>query len=178
MARKGWQVDLSKCIGCHGCTIACKAGNCDCEMLRIFRRFTVGIPSPVLAEYYVTMSCNQCEDPSCVAACPKGALHKDPETGIVMHDPDRCVGCRRCEWACPYGAVQFCSDTGRVTKCQMCYDRQEVGLEPQCVATCAMSAITVVDDFDIAESGLNAPACFADPALTRPAIKFINPYLP
>jgi anaerobic dimethyl sulfoxide reductase subunit B (iron-sulfur subunit) len=120
------------------------------------------------------MSCNHCEEPVCVAVCPKGALYKDEATGIVLQDLDRCVGCRRCEWACPYGAIQFRSDTGQVTKCDMCFDRQQEGLEPACVSTCAMSAITVVDGFDVLESGQGAPPCFADPAMTTPAIKFVG----
>jgi len=183
MAQKGWLVNLDRCTGCHGCTIACKAGRFrDPEEGRMLRRFAVGIPQPVTADYFVPVACNHCLIPSCVAACPKGALVKE-DNGIVTQRLDLCVGCRRCEWACPYGAIEFNDVTRKVTKCDMCFERQAntdgtwEDRTPWCVLTCAARAISVVDDFDSAETGDGIPedARFEDTKYTTPMVKFISP---
>ncbi len=179
MAQKGWEYILDNCTGCHGCTIACKAGRFrDPEQSKMLRRFAIGVPKPVTAEYFVPTACNHCFEPSCIAACPKGALVKE-DNGIVTQRLDRCVGCRRCEWACPYGAIEYDDDVGKVTKCDMCYDRQVDGLTdedktPWCALTCAAFVLNVIEDFEEADSGDGAPPSFADEAFTKPAIRFIG----
>ena len=106
------------CTGCKACMIACiDKHNLNKGVLwRRVLEYSGGEWLPVgdayeqnVFAYYVSLSCNHCENPVCAEACPTQAMHKD-ENGIVSVDPDRCVGCRYCEWNCPYGAPQ---DGGR-----------------------------------------------------------------
>ena len=76
--------------------------------------------------YYVSMTCGHCENPACVANCPTGAMQKDPETGIVNNDKEKCIGCMTCEKSCPYGhPVQL--DDGLSHKCVLCSRREPGG---------------------------------------------------
>jgi Fe-S-cluster-containing dehydrogenase component len=151
MARYGMVVDLTKCIGCYGCMIACKQEH--------------GIPPgiywsrvlikedgtyPAVRKTIVPILCNHCEDAPCVEVCPSGASIRR-EDGIVTIDYDKCVGCRYCMMACPYGSRYFYDavreyfpgqgltgyeryvferlQTGVVMKCNFCQDRIDEGVE-------------------------------------------------
>ena len=113
------------CTGCKACMIACiDKHNLNKGVLwRRVLEYSGGEWLPVgdayeqnVFAYYVSLSCNHCENPVCAEACPTQAMHKD-ENGIVSVDPDRCVGCRYCEWNCPYGAPQFDPERKKMTKC-------------------------------------------------------------
>jgi len=86
--------------------------------------------------FYVPRICEHCLNPSCVAACPSGAMYKRVEDGIVLVDQDRCRGWRMCVSACPYKKVYFNHKTGKAEKCTLCYPRIEVGLPTVCSETC------------------------------------------
>ncbi|MGA3217313.1 MAG: 4Fe-4S dicluster domain-containing protein, partial [Acidimicrobiales bacterium] len=111
----GFFLDQNYCTGCKTCQISCKDKN-DLPIGVIWRRVaewaggsTVeydGVFQTTAFAYYTSISCNHCADPICVKVCPTTAIHKG-EDGIVSIDDDLCVGCRLCEWACPYGAPQF-----------------------------------------------------------------------
>jgi Fe-S-cluster-containing dehydrogenase component len=106
------------------------------------------------------------------------AIFKRADDGIVLINQDVCIGCRKCIHACPYGAPQFNTSSSLVEKCTLCVHRlydaggQRTGFLPACVTTCVGNALHLVEDFDIQSSGQNAPADFADPALTVPSTKF------
>ena len=68
-------------------------------------------------------SCLHCEEPACVTVCPTGASYKRAEDGIVLVDPDTCIGCKLCSWACPYGAREYDYGDGVMKKCTLCVDR-------------------------------------------------------
>ena len=91
--------------------------------------------------YFVSLACNHCTNPACVANCPTGAMQKDEETGIVWTDHDVCIGCKTCETACPYGAPTFGEDEGYMLKCDMCKGEVESGSKPICVTGCPMRAL-------------------------------------
>jgi Fe-S-cluster-containing dehydrogenase component len=126
-------------------------------------------PSPTRT--FVTSACNHCEHPACLASCPVDAIFKRDD-GVVLIDQEACIGCKNCTQSCPYGAPQFNSHTKKVEKCTFCLHRLEAGFLPACVTTCVGNALHLVDDFDLNESGRNAPEGFADPSLTVPAAKF------
>jgi anaerobic dimethyl sulfoxide reductase subunit B (iron-sulfur subunit) len=90
--------------------------------------------------YYLSVSCNHCEQPICVEVCPTKAMTQG-EDGIIYVEQRRCVGCRYCEWACPYGAPQYLIDKGVMSKCDFCRDELKAGGVPACVASCPTRAL-------------------------------------
>lgn len=120
--------------------------------------------------YYISVSCNHCVSPVCVAGCPTTAMHKDAQ-GIVSVDHGKCVGCRYCEWNCPYSAPQFDAALGKMIKCDACSDRLAVGRQPLCVEACPMRALHFGDYEDLKQRFGDAAhvAPLVDQALTRPA---------
>jgi DMSO reductase iron-sulfur subunit len=92
--------------------------------------------APNMALTFVPMPCMHCGRPACQAACPVGAITKRKEDGIVLIDKDKCIGCRYCAWACPYGAPQFNAEARVMEKCTLCVQRLEQGRVPACVETC------------------------------------------
>jgi len=132
------------CIGCRACEIACKDKNGLAAGPR-FRRvqYVEGGTYPNVYAYKVNMSCNHCADPACVPTCPSGALFKRKENGIVDIDSTLCIGCRRCEAACPFGAPQFDAAENVVKKCNMCVDEIEAGRKPYCVMACMMRVLDI-----------------------------------
>jgi carbon-monoxide dehydrogenase iron sulfur subunit len=135
MALKLLVTNPQKCTGCGLCEIACSIKN-------------TGMSSPARSRIhiitrdvgcYLPVTCQQCEDAPCVAVCPKEALAYDPELMRVRIDYERCISCRMCVAACPYGAMGFEADKGRVFKCNQCDG------EPECVNWCAPGALAYVD---------------------------------
>jgi anaerobic dimethyl sulfoxide reductase subunit B (iron-sulfur subunit) len=145
MAQYGFYFDQTVCAGCHTCQIACKDKNrLDVGYLyRTVHTYENGeYPKPGL--YHMAVSCNHCDEPACVAACPVGRTIKDEETGIVYHDANvQCLGegCQACVNACPYGHPVLIESENRVGKCNMCKDLIDQGQEPACVASCMMRAL-------------------------------------
>ncbi|MBR3257802.1 MAG: 4Fe-4S dicluster domain-containing protein [Eggerthellaceae bacterium] len=160
--------DLYRCMGCHACSMACKAENNVPNGIWWNRVLTDGGPGPNTSggtteapyrNFYV-MQCQHCENPACTRVCPVGATFKDPETGVVRQDYDRCIGCRMCMAACPYTGVRsfnwakpaYVADVAfgdaevpehqkhTVEKCTMCWHRIARGEEPACVAACVAYA--------------------------------------
>jgi len=164
------------CIGCRACEAACKQEFNLPEGLRRRRVITqMEGAYPNVARRFISMSCNHCAEPACVKACPVGALFKRAQDGIVLFDEEKCIGCRRCGAACPYGAPQYHPETGKVNKCTLCVHRLEQGLPPACTITCMGLALehATLAELDKRPGAKRAVKGFADPALTRPSIRFI-----
>ena len=111
----GMAIDLDRCIGCRTCAAICKTHNSEPASIWWNRVFTVGSNEHQVAyenvagEYqmdFLPLSCQQCENPACVRACPTGASYID-DNGVILIDYERCIGCRYCISACPYGVRQF-----------------------------------------------------------------------
>lgn len=125
--------NLDTCVGCCACQTACKDRNGLCTG-DFFRRVAqVRLPNGKLRFY--SGSCNHCERPACIAACPNRAFYKAPD-GTVLHDDGKCIGCGKCVWSCPYGEVTLSRERGVAQKCDGCYDRRQRGQAPACVAAC------------------------------------------
>lgn len=136
--------NMTKCIGCRSCEIACNEQNGNPAEIH-WRRFgeIEGGTWPNTERSYLSMGCNHCLDAECVKGCPVAAYTKDPATGIVLHSADACIGCQYCVWNCPYSVPQFNPERGVVGKCDMCHGRLADGLEPACVNSCPESAIEI-----------------------------------
>ena len=87
-------------------------------------------------------TCAQCEDAPCVAVCPTGAMWDDPQNNRVVWDENKCIGCRMCTLACPFGAVVFDAKRHRIIKCDLCDG------DPECVKVCPAKAIEFVEETD------------------------------
>jgi len=178
-------VNIASCTGCKDCQIACKDKNqlpAGIKWRRVFQ-YEGGewvpqngelVPSNVYA-YPVTAACMHCVDPICMKVCPAAAISKRDD-GIVLIDANKCIGCRYCSWACPYGAPQFNATLGVMTKCNMCYDLVDQGLRPACVESCPYRAMDFgpLDELQQKHGSFNAPAPLPDPSITKPAIVY-NP---
>ena len=128
-------IDASRCIDCKACMIACKVENNVPEgSWRNWIRPLLDRSSERKSEFQPGQ-CMQCDSPSCVAACPVGATYKQPD-GLVVIDPDKCIGCGNCITACPYGARYRNSTRHIADKCDFCEHRLKRGEEPACVVTC------------------------------------------
>jgi len=131
----GIVIDASRCIDCKACMIACKVENQVPEgHWRNWIRSGWDMQGNRKTEFQPAQ-CMQCENPSCVAACPVGATFKG-KNGIVIIDPKTCIGCGNCISACPYGARYRNASLHIADKCDFCMHRIEKGEEPACVITC------------------------------------------
>jgi len=194
-------IDLNVCVGCQACVTSCKEWNTSGSAGALaddrpygkdptgtfFNRvqtFEVG-EYPDTQTVHFPKSCLHCEDPPCVPVCPTGASYKRAEDGIVLVDYDKCIGCKYCAWACPYGAREIDEHQQVMKKCTLCVDRvydqalPESERKPACVMACPASARLVGDSHDPASDGAVAIREHEGYALmpewgTRPA----NHYLP
>lgn len=134
----GFFYDVSRCVQCHTCEVACKSVR-DIEPGIKWRRVTETWSGefPNVTRVFFSAACRHCGKPACVAVCPTGAITKRAEDGIVVVDRDKCNGCQDCLPACPFGVPQFGAD-GIMQKCDFCI---ESGREPACVVSCPAEAL-------------------------------------
>jgi formate dehydrogenase iron-sulfur subunit len=151
--------DLVRCIGCRSCQVACKQWNdTPAEVTRQTGTYSnppsLSAKTWTLIDYrevehddqlawsFAKRQCMHCEHPACVSACIVGALRKTPN-GPVVYDDYKCIGCRYCMVACPFGIPTFEWDKTipYIRKCTFCVDRLEMGMEPACAKACPTGAI-------------------------------------
>jgi Fe-S-cluster-containing dehydrogenase component/formate-dependent nitrite reductase membrane component NrfD len=136
MANYGFAIDLRKCIGCHACTIACKAEHdIPVGVNRCWVKTVEKGSFPETRRFFFPVLCNQCVDAPCARICPTSALFKRRD-GIVDLYADNCIGCRACMEACPYDQLFIDPNTQTAEKCNFCANRVENRLLPACVIVC------------------------------------------
>jgi len=136
MPNYGFAIDLRKCIGCHACTIACKAEHqIPIGVNRCWVKSVEKGAFPDTRRFFFPVLCNQCDEAPCARICPTRALFKRPD-GIVDLDGDACIGCRACMVACPYDQLFIDPNTYTAEKCNFCANRVENQLLPACVSVC------------------------------------------
>ncbi len=143
--RYGMIIDLTRCTGCHSCELACKLENkVPISIWRMWVKEGVKGNYPDIMRVYLPILCNQCDNPTCVTVCPvKASIKRDD--GIVIVDPHRCIGCRYCMAACPYGMRHVNPLLGIVQKCDFCLHRVTEGEKPACVISCPNGAMIFGD---------------------------------
>src|ERR1700674_2576915 len=148
LTKYAFVIDQRKCIGCHACTVACKAEHdVPIGVYRTWVKYIEKGEFPNSRRYFLVNRCNHCTDAPCVAICPTKALFKRAD-GIVDFDSNRCIGCKSCMQACPYDALYIAPNSHTAAKCNYCAHRIEVGLEPACVVVCPEHAIIAGDMSD------------------------------
>lgn len=182
MANKlGFYFNANLCTGCKACQVACKdKWNLDIGIT--WRRVAEynggnwvenndGTYSQDIFAYYTSVACNHCDNPTCMEVCPSQAITKRDD-GIVLIDNDKCIGCRYCEWACPYGAPQFEEAAGTMSKCNLCFDSVDAGESPACVGACPSRALFFGDIEELrAEHGtVDGVAPLPDGSITEPSL--------
>jgi anaerobic dimethyl sulfoxide reductase subunit B len=140
--QKGFYLDLTRCTSCYACVVACKAHHANSEE-GVFRRRVLTLESGVFPEVRLanlSLSCMHCATPACRDVCPMNAIQKRSEDGLVLVDPNLCIGCKMCFVACPFGIPQF-GKKGKMEKCDFCVERLEEGRNPACVDVCPSRAL-------------------------------------
>ena len=186
MSTFGFFFDASACSGCKTCQVACQDKNDLPPGIRYRRVYEIAGGTWKQTEekawehdlvvYNISMACNHCENPACVSACPTRALHTETD-GMVLIDPDKCVGCHYCEWACPYGAPQYNASAGKMQKCDLCRDYVLEGKQPACVTSCPMRALEFGPLSQLIEKHGDTRQIFPlpDSSMTQPAL-LIHPH--
>lgn len=158
-------LEVSKCVGCHSCEIACALAHSTVESLS---DAAMQQPAPqsritvaAVGDIPIPVQCRQCETPICVDKCPKDALSKSEFEGVVTVDEEACIACRVCIKVCPigqFGAIRLSRDEDYVVKCDLCAERREQGLEPACVEACPTGALLLMDLEEAVAAGLRVTA--------------------
>lgn len=169
----GFLVDLNKCIGCRSCEMACQ--NEQRLGAASHRRVTSLADKQENVFAFLSMSCNHCLNPACIAACPNKCFKKRRD-GIVVHNPLKCNACASCIGSCPFGAPHFNPGTGKIAKCNFCMERLAKKLKPACVAACITEALQTIDlsgpqNKNFAKVLPNLKMAY----FTNPAVRFIIP---
>ena len=184
MSRYAFFFDSSGCSGCKACQIACKDRN-GLEVGLLWRRvYEVSgggwekqgeaWQQDVYA-YNLSVACNHCEKAVCAEVCPTQAI-RQREDGIVLIEAERCIGCKYCSWACPYGAPQYDPQTKRMTKCTFCVEDMEAGLAPACVAACPLRALDFGEQAELEKGqAVRSVAPLPEAEMTGPVL-FIQPH--
>ena len=143
------------CIDCKRCEVACRTFHSKSrDAVRAYRLEGGDPKNRIWVEGTLTASlalnCRHCAEPTCVKGCISGAMQKDPVTGVVTSDPQRCVGCRTCAALCPFGAVRIQAVAGReiAIKCDLCGEQPGDSGSPSCVAICPNRALVYVESED------------------------------
>jgi len=164
-------IDVSKCIGCKACQVACMEWNdirddvgtnlgvydnpidLTDRSWTVMRFYEEELPGKGLQWLIVKDGCLHCDDPACLRACPAPGALVQYANGIVDFQQEQCIGCGYCQTACPFNIPRYSVKDEKAYKCTLCSDRVAVGLEPACIKACPTQALTFgskVDMLDLA----------------------------
>jgi formate dehydrogenase iron-sulfur subunit len=150
----GMLIDLTRCVGCNSCTLACKESNhlpnaslvpqsLESDTYTFVEARQVVTAGGEAETRYVKRQCMHCLSPACASACPAAAMYSSGQ-GPVVYRPQRCLGCRYCQLVCPFEVPRFDWNNGispKISKCWLCYDRLQAGQKPACAEACPAGAL-------------------------------------
>ena len=143
MAKNCLVINVDRCIGCYSCEVACKLEN-DVALGERWNKVVqiepFGPSQLDLSTYWLPVMCQQCKESPCTHVCPTGASYRDPETDMVLVDKSKCIGCKYCMMACPYGVRSWNKEEQVVEKCTLCKHLTSAGEQPACVKNCCGKA--------------------------------------
>ena len=163
MAHNCIVVNLDRCTGCYSCEITCKMEN-DIALGEHWNKMLQRGPFgdyPNMTRYPLPTMCQQCADAPCVHVCPTGASYRDGNN-VVLIDREKCIGCKYCMMACPYGVRSWNAEQQVVEKCTLCNHLTAAGEKPACVKNCCGTA-RYYGDLDDPESDVSKVLAAADP---------------
>jgi Fe-S-cluster-containing dehydrogenase component len=173
---QGFIFNTDKCVGCSACTAACVLENKWDFKPRLIYSFNSEAITP-LTPVNISLACNHCKEAVCMKGCPTASYFREPLTGAIVIDDSKCIGCRYCQWNCPYDAPKFNREKRIIGKCNLCYQALYEDRLPACAVACPTGALKFGK---LSETTLgDSPGWFPDKNLA-PALEFsgkqnINP---
>ncbi len=142
-------LDVEKCTGCRACEYACSFKHTD-----LFNPLDSRIKISEFLDdlVFIPSVCTQCNEAYCVGVCPTHALSKNIQNGVVEFDSNKCIGCKQCIIACPWGSIKLNHTAKEIIKCDLC------GGDPECVKVCSAKALTFSDVEDMVMDKQNRTA--------------------
>lgn len=134
-------IDYERCIGCRSCIAAC--GELPSHRGKS-RNYVVPL-APGISNQTIPMTCFHCKDPACARSCPAGAISITPEGVVLSADEEKCLGCRNCTLACPFGIPKFDFNENIMYKCDLCYERTSQGSAPMCASVCPAQTLQWIE---------------------------------
>lgn len=160
---KGFIFNINKCAGCRSCIAACSLENSwvvqPRDIMIVNEELTDNLPV-----WNISLACNHCEKPVCLEGCPAQSYYRDENTGAIILNENRCIGCRYCQWNCPFDAPKFDLDRHVIGKCNLCYKGVSEGKLPACVSACPTGAL-MFGDIHRPENSMNFPGKELKPSL-------------
>jgi anaerobic dimethyl sulfoxide reductase subunit B (iron-sulfur subunit) len=141
---KGFIFNHNLCVGCRACNAACILENRWAFAPRVI--YTSNSSAlPFLPVINISLACNHCKKAVCLEGCPASAYFREPSTGAVIIDDSKCIGCRYCQWSCPYDAPKYLVQQGVIGKCNFCNARLQEAISPACTSACPTGALAYGD---------------------------------
>lgn len=166
----GFIFNHNLCVNCNACSAACIIENgWTIRPRMVYTSNSDALPSLSLTN--LSLACNHCEKPVCLEGCPSSAYYRELKTGAIIIDEKKCIGCKYCQWNCPYDAPKLNAETKTIGKCNLCFTALIEGMLPACVNACPTGAL----DFGELSGppGKNIPSWFPEKNL-NPAIRFTS----
>jgi Fe-S-cluster-containing dehydrogenase component/DMSO reductase anchor subunit len=166
--RKGFIFDYNRCVNCKACSAACSLENGWSVNPRNIYSYNPAaeLLFPVIN---LSLACSHCESAVCMKGCPVSAYSREQETGAILIDGTKCIGCKYCLWNCPYDAPKYDPGSGTIIKCNLCYIGLNEGRQPACSSACPTGALSY--DFLSVQNSSNSFSWFPEKGI-RPAIEF------